>query len=77
LSLDLGPVAFTFRGNVEGREGSGNKGKLLKFYKARPLKILRDLKLNLGNERVRDRNRLQRSEISFLSVSIFKKRKKL
>jgi hypothetical protein len=71
LSLDLGPVAFTPRGNVERREVGKDKNKLLKFYKARPLKILRVWKLNLGYERVSDRNRLQRSEIAFLNVSIF------
>jgi len=71
LSLDFGPVAYIFRGNVQGREGCKNKSKVLKFYKARPLKILKVWKLNLGNEIVRDRNRTQTSEISFLNVSIF------
>jgi hypothetical protein len=68
LSLDLGPVAFTFRGNVEGREGCKSKSKVFIFYKARPLKILRVWKLNLGNERVRDGNRIKMSEISMLKV---------
>jgi hypothetical protein len=48
LSLDLGPVAFTFRENIEGREGSENKSKLLKFYMARPLKILKSMEAKLG-----------------------------
>jgi len=71
LSFDLGPVAFKFRGNVMGREGSKNESKLVKFYKVRPLEILRVWKLNFGNERMRGRSRLQWSESSYLYVSLF------
>ena len=71
LFLDLGSVALTFRGNVQESEGSKDESKLLKCYKAMALIILRVWKLNLGNGRLSDRNRPQRSEISFPCVSIF------
>jgi hypothetical protein len=49
LSLDLGPVAFTFGGNVERRERNKNGSKLLKLHKVRPMEILRVWKQNMGN----------------------------
>jgi hypothetical protein len=54
LSLDLGPVAFTFRANVERKEGNRNRSKLLKLCKVRPIEILRIWKQNLGHETERE-----------------------
>jgi len=47
LSLDLGPVAFTFRGNVEEREGSKNKSKLLIFIR-KDTESLKGMEAKLG-----------------------------